>query len=151
MDGTHWQVAPTPPGDSGNLDTSLSGVSCATVSLCLAVGEGMLLDQWTGSGWAQLTVPGTGELDGVSCTTITACVAVGQDEHLQAAAQAWDGTAWHPLSPARPAGPSLLAGISCSAPARCMAVGFYGTPSVRHTLAEQWNGTDWKRLPTPAA
>jgi hypothetical protein len=31
-----------------------------------------------------------------------------------------------------------------------MAVGFYGTPFVRHILAERWNGTTWRRLKTPA-
>jgi hypothetical protein len=146
-----WRMVATPPGDSGNLDTSLSGVSCATTTLCMTVGAGMLIDQWTGHGWKQLTVPGLGQLAGVSCTTARSCVAVGQDGNVQAAAQAWNGKAWRVLAPVHPRGPSFLASVRCPRPARCMAVGFYGTPFIRHTLAERWDGTTWRRLTTPAA
>jgi hypothetical protein len=149
--GATWRTAPAPPGDTGDLDTSLSGVSCAATTLCMAVGDGMLIDQWTGSAWKQLTTPGLGALNGVSCKDTTACVAVGQDGQPAAAAMAWDGTSWRALAPVRPAGPSSLASVFCSAPARCMAVGYYGTPFVRHTLAERWNGTSWRRLRTPGA
>ena len=149
--GTGWQAVATPPGDSGDLDTSLSGVSCATATLCMAVGEGMLTDQWNGNAWQQLTVPGPGQLAGVSCYGAASCVAVGQDGQLGAAAQAWNGQAWRVLSPVQPSGPSYLASVRCPRPARCMAVGFYGTPFVRHTLAERWDGTTWQQLTTPAA
>jgi len=147
---TKWQMVAAPPGDSGDLDTSLSGVSCVTTTLCMAVGEGMLIDRWTGHAWQQLTVPGPGQLAGVSCYSAASCVAVGQDGQSRAAAEAWNGTAWRVLSPVRPGGPSSLAGVRCPRPARCMAVGFYGTPFVRHTLAERWDGTTWRRLKTPA-
>jgi hypothetical protein len=146
-----WQPAATPPGDSGDLDTSMSSVSCAATALCMAVGEGSLIDEWAGAAWKQMTVPGVGQLDGVSCKNPATCVAVGQDGHLQAAAQAWNGTAWRALAPVHPRGPSELARVSCSAPARCMAVGFYGTPYVRHAMAERWNGAEWLWLKTPAA
>jgi hypothetical protein len=145
-----WQTVATPPGDSGDLDTSLSGVSCATTTLCMAVGEGMLIDQWTGHAWRQLTVPGPGQLAGVSCHSAASCVAVGQDGQSRAAAQVWNGEGWRVLSPVHPSGPSYLASVRCPRPARCMAVGFYGTPFVRHTLAERWDGTTWRRLKTPA-
>jgi hypothetical protein len=146
-----WRMVATPPGDSGNLDTSLSGVSCVTTTLCMTVGAGMLIDQWTGHGWKQLTVPGLGQLAGVSCPSARSCVAAGQDGNAQAAAQAWNGKAWRVLAPVHPRGPSFLASVRCPRPARCMAVGFYGTPFVRRTLAERWDGTTWRRLTTPAA
>jgi hypothetical protein len=149
--GAKWRTLATPPGDGGDLDTSLSSVSCATAKLCMAVGTGMLIDQWTGHGWRQLTVPGTGQLAGISCHRATRCVAVGQDGKMGAAAEAWNGAAWRVLSPVRPSGPSYLASVRCPRPARCMAVGFYGTPFVRHALTELWDGTTWRRLKTPAA
>jgi hypothetical protein len=149
MAGT-WRAVATPPGDTGNLGTSLSGVSCAATTMCMAVGEGMLIDQWTGSAWTQLASPGPGSLNGISCKVAASCVAVGQDGQQAAAARAWDGSSWRALAPVRPTGPSLLASVSCSAPARCMAVGYHGTPFVRRTLAERWNGTTWQRLTAPA-
>jgi hypothetical protein len=146
-----WQALPTPPGDNGDLSTSLSGVSCPAVSLCMAVGSGMLIDQWNGSAWSQLTTPGLGQLAGVSCASTSVCVAAGQDGQSQAAAQVWDGTAWHTVPTVHTTAPSLLSAIWCSGPKRCMAVGYRGTPFTRQTLAERWNGTSWSRIPTPAA
>jgi hypothetical protein len=146
-----WQSLPTPPGDTGDLDTGLSSVSCPAVSLCMAAGRGMLIDEWNGSAWNQLTTPGLGQLSGVSCASTTVCMAAGQDGQSQAAAQLWDGTAWHTVPTVQTTAPSLLGAISCSGPKRCMAVGYRGTPFTRHTLAERWNGTSWARIPTPAA
>jgi hypothetical protein len=146
-----WQSLPTPPGDAGDLDTNLSSVSCPALSLCMAVGTGMLIDQWNGSAWSQLTTPGLGQLAGVSCASTTVCVAAGQDGQSQAAAQVWDGTAWHTVPTVHTTAPSLLGAVSCSGPRRCMAVGYRGTPFTRHTLAERWNGASWTRIPTPAA
>jgi hypothetical protein len=110
----------------------------------------MLIDQWTGHAWRQLTLPGPGQLAGVSCHSAASCVAVGQDGQSRAAAKVWNGEGWRVLSPVHPSGPSYLASVRCPRPARCIAVGFYGTPFVRHTLAERWNGTTWRRLKTPA-
>jgi hypothetical protein len=146
-----WQALPTPPGDTGDLSTSLYGVSCPAVSLCMAVGGGMLIDEWNGSAWNQLTTPGLGQLTGVSCVSTAICVAVGQDGQPQAAAQTWDGTAWRSVPTVHTTAPSSLAGVSCSGPVRCMAVGYRGTPFTRHTLAERWDGTTWRRIKTPAA
>jgi hypothetical protein len=149
--GSAWQPVATPPGDDGNLDTSMSGISCASATWCMAVGSGALIDEWTGSAWTQLTTPGLGQLDGVSCRSRAACVTVGQDGQQQAAAQAWNGTAWQALAPVLPAGQSELAHVACAAAAGCMAVGYYGNPYVRRTLAEWWDGTTWRRLRAPAA
>lgn len=149
--GSAWRPVGAPPGDSGSLDIGMTGISCAATTRCMAVGEGMLIDEWTGSAWRQLSAPGMGELASISCKDRTSCVAVGQDGQQHAAAQAWNGASWRALAPARPRGPSQLAHVFCSAPARCMAVGFYGTPYVRRALAERWNGTRWLRLSTPPA
>jgi hypothetical protein len=41
----------------------------------------------------------------------------------------------------------LLAAVSCSRPARCIAAGGYFSPSGKaFALAERWNGHRWRRL-----
>lgn len=45
---------------------------------------------------------------------------------------------------------ALLNGVSCSSPKACTAVGAYQTGSgALKTLAERWDGSKWRRQPTP--
>jgi hypothetical protein len=52
----------------------------------------------------------------------------------------------------------MLDAISCASPTACMAVGNSdrwhwqkpATPTHERALAEWWNGTKWRRLPTPS-
>ena len=84
-----WTIAPVPsPNVSVPLTAQLSAVSCASPSMCVAVGSyldsnsnpaGTLAELWNGSSWSLLTTPKlvAAALDGVSCPSVSVCVAVG--------------------------------------------------------------------------
>ena len=79
-----WTIAPAPsPNVSVPLTATLSAVSCASPSMCVAVGSyidsngnpaGTLAELWNGSSWSLLTTPKlpAATLDGVSCPTVSA-------------------------------------------------------------------------------
>jgi putative hemolysin len=78
----------TPQGQ--DLPPDLSGVSCPTATFCMATGllpfSGIRAEQWDGSHWTMVSLPGGGSGDsydpiGVSCPTSTSCVAAGAYIH----------------------------------------------------------------------
>lgn len=88
--GSSWMAAPIGTVTSTNL--TVSGVSCATAQVCMAVGwmrqtagpTSTLAEQWNGSSWAAVpspnpSGPGTiiSTLSGVFCTQVTNCWAAG--------------------------------------------------------------------------
>ncbi len=60
---------------------------------------------------------------------------------------------WSVVASPDQAGPSYgsLSGVSCVSARSCFAVGSWSRPpgSEQHTLAESWNGSTWKVLPSP--
>jgi hypothetical protein len=168
-DGVTWRIQPTPSPAVGG---SLAAVSCISAVACTAVGArtdsfgnptGTLAELWNGTSWRiQATpnpagAPGTG-LFGVSCTASTFCMAVGTTLDSSGiptglVAQRWDGTRWQlqPVPTPSGAAASFFAGVSCTSPWFCTAVGAR-TDSAGNpvgTLAERWNGTNWTIQPTP--
>lgn len=150
--GRSWRALRTPGG------ASLTAVSCATATGCVAVGAQVAL-AWNGTRWRTLKPalkPGRAiTLTGVSCQAASRCMAVGfwGSEFAAAGtvAEAWNGTRWRLLSTPDPAGAatSSLAGVSCASAARCVAVGESLTSDrVVHPLAESWNGHSWTILAT---
>lgn len=145
---------------------SLSSVSCARASNCLAVGDHMtssgsdlnVAEEWRANRWRSLSVPSPGSLDGLSgvaCPQRTNCLAVGAylgtSGLVDTLAEAWNGTRWRMLSTPSPGVTgSLLSGVACARPARCVAVGNYGAGANDfRTLAEAWNGMRWRVLKVP--
>lgn len=132
-----------------------------------------LAEAWNGSSWAIVRTPspsdpgGGAELNAVSCVSSTECMAVGETEIFEAShggalvphplAEMWNGAKWTLVStPKLTHTGARLNGVSCtpgtgSGPARCMAVGSEGAPHhpTEFTLAESWDGTSWKFVPTP--
>ena len=163
--GTAWAIQAS-PSVTGALGTSLPvfqatplvGVSCATSAACVAVGT--VARAWNGTAWANLAFarpPGASNivLGAVSCTAASACMAVGRYDDASGAlrplAESWDGSTWHLVAVAEPAGATniTLGGVSCTAASTCMAVGSYDdTSGTAVTLAESWNGTNWSVLTT---
>jgi hypothetical protein len=158
--GTDWIIRPTPnPADAQA--ARLAGVSCTRASACIAVGSYIITDSsgtevtlaeaWNGTNWKIEATPNptdteTDLLSGVSCTGTTACIAVGSadegrlDEVLK-------GTSWKLHAIPSPAGAqaSNLSGVSCAAVSACIAVGDYSNINgAEVTLAEVWNGANWK-------
>ena len=159
-DGTGWSVMATVnPSDMQN---SLSGVSCASLDFCLAVGvdtDGRTLaEEWDGTSWSLMTTldPGPDFFGGVSCETQDSsqefCVAVGADnvsDNVQDTwAEEWDGTSWSLMSTPTPTGNDpRLNGVACVSPSFCLAVGGVIRPS--GTIAEEWDGTSWTLQTVP--
>jgi hypothetical protein len=151
-----------PTGPPAVTDGMFTAVSCASSSICVAVGTGYrspLIEVWDGKTWSRMTAPAlhdaAAQLNGVSCPTPTSCVAVGVaiDLHTDGAGtqwrhqlvETWDGTAWqgHVLPGTHN---SSLGGVSCVSADRCIAVGdtmgFGG-------ISEVWDGADWTAQPVP--
>ncbi len=88
-----------------------------------------------------------GFLEDVSCVSATDCTAVGHSGQW-AIAQHWDGSGWtEQQAVAKPTGAAktVLTGVSCTSSSACTAVGYYVDSSAKRvTLAESWNGSEWK-------
>ena len=94
--GTSLKPTPAVPLPKGTTDASLSGVSCVTISYCVAIGEAdgnsaafgedgelTLIETWNGAKWTLHTVNETsGSSDSqpteVSCATSAFCVVAGE-------------------------------------------------------------------------
>lgn len=154
--GRAWLAQPAP---SRGRDSSLAGVSCAGPSFCLAVGTPA--EAWTGTRWAVIPGLPAGPLSSVSCPAPGSCQAVGPlPAESRLVAARWDGHTWHTEHMPRPAPAAqnlALAAVSCATASFCMAAGNASrgatarpSPSYRvSTLAEVWDGTRWRIVPTP--
>ena len=157
-------VAPAPARE-------LYGVSCVSSKNCVAVGTdqnaydgrgGPLTQTWNGKTWktSPMKLPKgaiAGQLFSVSCASATACVAVGlylngSDTGVPLA-ETWNGKGWAPSTLVTPRGSTgvELNGVSCAGAKRCVAVGYYFTPTGAAALAESWTGGKWTttRPPVP--
>src|ERR1035437_3242243 len=128
-----WAIAPAPsPNVSVPLTATLSAVSCASPSMCVAVGSyldsdsnpaGTLAELWNGSSWSLLTTPKlmAATLEGVSCPTASACVAVGYyGSNPTQLIEVWNGTTWSVQSGAIPGTKGTLSAVSCTSASACM-------------------------------
>ena len=105
-----WTISAT-PDPSGGTENALQGISCSSVTACVAVGsyknssgvQVTLAERWNGSEWQLMSTPNpTGAslsfLRGVSCASSTLCIAVGQYKNssgvLVTLAERWNGTEW---------------------------------------------------------
>lgn len=105
--------------------------------------------------------PGNGvfnaTLSTVSATSATDAWAVGSDSannnhSTQTLAEHWDGAAWTAVpTVSRKGSENELNGVAAIAPNDVWAVGDTNstTRSVRITLAEHWDGTSWRIVPSP--
>jgi hypothetical protein len=138
--GATWSTMPNATVGVG----TLSSVSCADLSDCMALGwkmDGTLAsERWNGSDWSDVTIPNEAIapeaefLTSVSCPTPSSCVAVGWYSFQVTPTtggeapivDSWDGTTWSP----EPRSINLVAGLNdalnsvdCYAPGNCIAVG----------------------------
>jgi len=163
--GTAWSIVTSPNG-STTRDNSLSGVTCASVSNCWAVGyyyngsnPQTLIEHWNGTAWSIVTSPNAtqnDELSGVTCASASDCWAVG-DYAIDSAGlpgqtliEHWNGTAWSIVtSPNTSTGQdNRLFDVTCASASDCWVVGQH---SFDRTLIEHWNGTAWSIVTSPNA
>ncbi len=160
--GRGWsrEVMAEPPGSSNVL---VGGISCPSVSACVAVGGFSLhsapgryvpmAERWNGSVWSVDPVPApagrglSSRLTSVSCTSPTACTAVGQavsgDPRRPSTAlvERWNGRRW---SIEGAVGGPLIS-VSCPSQRVCTAIG----DTANQAFAVGWDGMRWSIEPNP--
>jgi subtilase family protein len=168
-DGSGWSITPMPvpldaaPRGNGQYELRMHGISCASPSFCVAVGEVFtdtsseatqgVIETWDGSDWTARTLPGppgwiVNLLWGVSCPSEDSCVAVGESRAgggSKPLVARLDGVDWSREASPVPAGG--LQGVSCGSESTCMAVGGTDGEFGGDGVAEEWDGTTWTALP----
>jgi hypothetical protein len=162
--GTEWKTQSTP--NLANSQYSLSEVSCASASMCFAVGSAPMIENgvgelWNGSEWTLQIKPVAskqGYPTGISCPTTTWCMATA---NLEGGGQrTWklkdEGGTWTVSyeTPALPSGGSSgsLRSVSCTSTSACTAVGYYYSESAGKNvpLVLRWNGSAWSTQSAPS-
>ncbi|HLI58675.1 MAG TPA: hypothetical protein VKV21_03325 [Solirubrobacteraceae bacterium] len=140
----------------------LVGVSCPSVSFCMAVGSfgsghstGSFFERWNGRSWRRIAVQRRVSWLAVSCLSASFCLTVGTaDRGARVIGARWGGRSWSGVGafspPAVAPEPGANPGeglqvLSCATRRDCWAVGYdYG-----RTLVEHWNGRSWSRSSAP--
>lgn len=157
--GHKWRITRVPhPADAASV---LYSVSCPTAAFCFAAGApeagnspGVTLTlAWRRGRWHSLKFSGH-EIpsfvpQAVSCASASRCLAAGVNLGTSApGALSWNGKSLRLLAVPKPSvGP--LNAISCTKPAKCIAVGGAAAPgpmTYDGALAELWTGTAWRQL-----
>ena len=154
-------VLQTLTSTSSGAFAGLNGISCKSVTACVAVGTtkssaqtvgfAAVLngDTWTLSNIVQSGVTNP-TLNGVWCASDTSCIAVGSHTQTLLGAEplieTLSGTTWTPVtSGLEPAGGihGVLSSISCVSSTSCVAVGTYVFAGNNHVLVDTLSGTKW--------
>lgn len=166
-DGSAWRIVSS-PGAGG-----LNGVAAVSSQDVWAVGGGpggFLIEHWDGAHWSITPSPissGGGTFTGLSSVVALSANevwAVGSFEPggplplttVSLVALRWDGTAWRAVTAPAPAGDSwnaFSAAARIPGTSRLWAVGYTGVVALEgldKPLIEQWDGSAWRIVPSPA-
>ncbi len=159
-DGETWDSAPVEVVEDAN--AGFHDVAVVSADDAWAVGslraEEPMVQRWDGSAWQNVTLPPTGsaaaELFGVTAAAPDAVWAVGRALHglrWRALALRWDGGSWGVQDVPTFAGTdAALRGVDANHPGDAWAVGWSVSTGGRYrTLAVHFDGTEWRRVPTP--
>ena len=168
-DGNSWSIQ-TSPNTSPTEDNLLEGVSCVSVSWCVAVGESSdgnvsqtLIQVWDGTSWSIQVSANTSptednDLFSVSCLSAISCVAVGEvynGQWLQTLIQVWDGSTWTIQASENSSTTEInyLFDVSCLSGTFCVAVGAFMRGGWNQPMAQVWDGSSWtmQSIPTFSA
>jgi hypothetical protein len=169
--GTAWKrVASPSPGSFADL----AGVAAASASNAWAVGStgslsspGTLIEHWNGRTWKRVASPNPGgaenpnALRGVAAVSARSAFAVGcitcatASGFNQPLIEAWNGTAWRRAASSALGAPGgILSGVAATSARSAWAVGGTengtGASERIRTLIARWNGTAWRRVPSPS-
>ena len=155
--GVNWSIEQIPL-PSGAKDGEFLGISCASMTVCIAVGDATfrahrsqaLAERWNGVRWVIQPTRSAGRgthshLFGVSCPTATVCAAVGyytrRDGTIMPLAERWNGTSWTIQRTARAAGGkySQLSRVSCATARVCTAVGISADRAGTFPIVERYS------------
>lgn len=161
--GGRWTIQQlAQPAGVGVAGDSLNAVACASSTACTAVGTehvagGLTVpfaENWNGQEWhaeamAQPNRRTSAEVLSISCSAATACTAAGSYENGTGKslpfAEASAGFSWL-VQPTVKKG-SSLEDVSCTSAMSCIAVSSYPVKGASRLLAQEWNGTEWNKLP----
>jgi hypothetical protein len=153
--GKAWKQVPSPAPASG----TLYGVAATSARNAWAVGGNLIL-HWNGTAWTRVPSPALGTssgLSGVAAVSARRAWAVGQigsGTHVKTLILQWNGTTWKRVPSPSPGTDSYLFGVAAVSARRGWAVGYTSSGSGFNiritTLILQWNGTTWKRVPSPS-
>jgi hypothetical protein len=132
----------------------ISGISCPSSKMCIAVGsfytdetETPLVEMWNGKSWTLVVAPSTGamydELEAVTCTSTSFCMIVGgyggDDAGGGPLVMTFNGSSFSshnvPVTEADSEDAYLYA-VSCASPTACLAAGQEDDPP----FSVWWNG-----------
>ena len=167
--GNSWVLDELP---AAAWESFLSGVTCASMSNCWAVGYatnadspygsgsplGTFIMHWSGASWATVPSPNVASaqnsvLRGVACASASNCWAVGNDRtdtNVHTLTEHWNGSSWAIVPSPNASSINLLMGVVCTSASDCWAVGFATMNSgTVQTLIEHWNGSAWLVVTSP--
>lgn len=155
-DGNTWALSNT---QNNSNDNHLYGISCASQSFCIAVGNydnnnqfpySSLAEVWNGSNWSVTPSlsPGTANdtLFTVRCLNANFCMAAGEYSNdggtYYPLFEEWNGSSWSSYESSII---GSIQGISCVSTSFCIGVG----QSNNNTLVYQWDGANWSVVSSP--
>jgi hypothetical protein len=161
-----WVMAPSPNTTSAT--NSLSGVSCASATSCVAVGQygspnsqGTLVETLSDGTWRRTPSPDAAQpyvvnfLNAVSCSSPAHCVAAGfaatpDAMESRTLIETWAGGTWR-VTPSPDTGAAInqLFGLWCTSATSCVAVGNSGSIGAQRALVETLSGGAWKITRSP--
>lgn len=162
-----WNIDLSPNVATTNVLTSVAAVSTTDV-WAVGYSEGTklkpepLIENWNGKTWQVITSPSFtsgGALYGIAAVSATDIWAVGTEykTHLpngKGLTEHWNGTQWSVVgSPGHSGSGSVFYGVTAISSTDVWTVGVYYASidkSKFYTFAEQWNGTSWSVVTTPA-
>jgi hypothetical protein len=168
-DGTKWNVVPTPPLNT-NDNAALNGIFALASDDIYAAGYQpakngavqTLIEHWDGSRWVVVPSPNantTGNaLFSISGTSPNDIWAVGDQVapgiEIRTLALHFDGSMWSVVPTPNVVGGSssdqnVLTSVVAVAPDDVTVVGFTLANLTELTMAQHWDGTNWKVIPTP--
>jgi hypothetical protein len=170
--GTAWKQVPSPTPSGGG---GLFGVTAVSARSAWAVGCAgdcynssasvkTLIMHWNGTAWKQVPSPSPGPgsaLYAVAAASARNAWAVGCTSNCLTSAAApktlilhWNGASWKQASSPVAATVGALTGVAAISARAAWAVGCTGScfgPGARpSSLILHWNGTAWKRVPSPS-
>jgi hypothetical protein len=166
--GLTWTVLPSGNPGGSSRDNDLAGVAATSAHTAWAVGrydngvaDQTLIQTLVGGVWEQESSPNPGGstrnnfLNAIAATSAKNAWAVGDysstGSNLLTLIAHWNGTSWSQVpSPSPSATLNELLGVAATSARNAWAVGLYANShNSLQTLIEHWNGTSWKRVPSP--
>jgi hypothetical protein len=162
-----WNVALSPNVAASNVLTSVAAISTTNV-WAVGYSEGSnsipqpLIENWNGKTWKVVGSPSFasgGVLHGIAAVSATDIWAVGTEykTHLpngKGLTEHWDGAKWSVVgNPGHSGSGSVFYGVTAISSSDVWVVGVYYANINKtkfYTFAEQWNGTSWSIVTTPA-